>query len=217
MVLRNLVVTVAHVAEGDLEVLVDLLVHFRDRAAVVLGIQFDGDAVDVGDAQVLVAGVGVVVQAEEVDQHEVAVGAAQQRLGHFRGKTGLVDVGDVQFVPASGEFHDRLEGLVGVVDGLVAAFPEILGRVVVGLGDVGPGVALVHETVGSGIVVTHVVHIVRHVFAEEQVGSRGVSGGQQRADLLLAVDLGPVVGHLVQELVAARQAGEDQDGGDGIE
>ena len=212
VVLGHLIIAVVDIAEGDLEVLLDLLVDFRDRSTVVLGVQFHGNAVDIGDSEVLVAGVGVVVQAEEVDQHEVVVGAAEQRFGHFRGQSGLLDGGDGELALATGQLLDRLEGLVGVVDRLIAAFPEVLGTVVIRFRDVGPGVALVHETVGSGVVVTHVVHIVRHVLAEEQVGSGRVGGGQQRTDFLRRVDLGPVVGHLVQELVAGRQADEGDDG-----
>ena len=212
MVLGDQIIAVADIAEGDPEVLVDFLVDLRDRTAVILGVQLHGDAVDVGDAEVLVAGVGVVVQAEEIDQHEVVVGAAQQRLGHFRGQSRLLDGGDGEFAFATGQLLDRLEGLVGVVDRLVAAFPEIFRTVVVDFRDVGPGVALVHVPVRAGVVVTHVVHVVRHVLAEEQVGSGRVGGGQQRADFLRGVDLGPVVGHLVQELVAGRQADEGDDG-----
>ena len=212
MVLGDQIIAVADIAEGDPEVLVDFLVDLRDRTAVILGVQFHGDAVDVGDAEVLVAGVCVVVQAEEIDQHEVVVGAAQQRLGHFRGQSRLLDGGDGEFAFATGQLLDRLEGLVGVVDRLVAAFPETLRAVVADFRDVGPGVELVHRTVRSGVVVTHVVHVVRHIFAEVQVGSGRVGGGQQRTDFLRGVDLGPVVGHLVQELVAGRQADEGDDG-----
>ena len=76
VILGYLVIAVVDIAEGDLQILLDLVINLRYIAALILGIQLLGNAVDIRDAEVLVAGIDVVVQGEEVDQHEVVVCAA---------------------------------------------------------------------------------------------------------------------------------------------
>ena len=217
VILRDLVIAVADIAEGNLQVLVDLVVHLGHRAPLVLGIQFHGNGVDIGDAEIFVAGIGVVVQAEEVDQHEMAVGAAEQRLRHLGGQSGLFDGLDIDLAVTAGHPLDGLERLVGVRDGIIGVLPEVLRAVVRHFRHIFPGVALVHEAAGTGIVVTDIVHVVGHVLAEGQIGIVRIGRSKQRTDFLLGADFRPVVGHLVQELVASRQGREGSEDGDGFE
>jgi len=193
MVLGHGVVGIAHIGQGSLQVTVYFLIVLGHGAALVGHADLLLRLLDVGHAQVLCAGLIVVGHGEHVDEQEVVVGAAEQSLGTCL--TQFVGCGTACLV-------DGLQGGIGTGDGSVAGLIEALGRLVVALGHVLPGVDLVGETISVGVVHTVVVHIVRHILVYEYVGVLRIGRGKELNDLFLGIDGGSVVGHLVEEVVA---------------
>ena len=196
MVLRDVVV-VPDILQAFLDVLVDPAVDLGDIAAVILRVQALFRLVHVGQALVGDAGFLVVLEAEDIDQDEMGIGAGQQGLAIGFGQLGI---------GRTAHFLDGFQGLVRGADGHPEGGPDILLGIVAGLGDILPAPDLLVEAAGLG---GHdravVVHVVGKEFRHHGVDMVRIGGAEQRFHLLGRIDLGPVIRHRVQELVAGNQ------------
>ena len=197
---------VPHHGETLLQVGLDLLVHLGDRPALILRTERLFRLRDVRDAQVRRAGLLVVLHREDVHEHEMGVGPADERLAV------RLDQGRVVAQP---HLVHRFDGLVGVGDGQVEIAPDVLRALVVALGDVLPVPDFVAEPGGLRILDAVVVEIVRHQLGDAGITRRGIGGAHQRNRFLRGVDFRTVVRVLVQELVTGGQ-GQDGQGGNTV-
>ena len=202
MVLRHLVIGLAHVREGLLQVAVNHFIDMSHGATLILRVEFGLDSLHIRDTEILVTRILVVIQAEFVNQHEMGVGTAEERFRHLTLKAGRYDVIDIG---RTAEVMDRLERLVGVGDDSITVIPKILRAVVGYFRNIFPPIALVDETIRARIVITDIIYIIRHVLIECQIGILQICRTQQGTDLFDRIDFRTVVRHLIQELVASRE------------
>ena len=207
VIFRNAVIGVAHILEGKFQVALDLGVHLGYIAAVILGIELLLHHLHVGDAEVGAAGLLVIMETELVHQHKVVVGADQQRLGHLGAEAAGCNFRVLGDGGGPGELVNGVQTLIGMSDAQPGFAPEAVRSVVVDtqFRYILPGVELVEETFGAGVVVADIVHIVGHIFIKCQVVRRRITGGEQGADFGFGIHFRPVVGHGVQELVAGNE------------
>ena len=197
VIFRDGVIFVRNIGKGGLEVFADLLVHIGHVSTLIGGLQGRFRFGDVRNAGIFGTGNRVVSHAEHVYQDEVTVGTAQQRFGPF----GF----QVQRRILFQQGVDGFQGLIGTGNGTVAGAPDGLGIFVVAFRHIIPGEDVVDETVGIGVVLAVVVHVVGHKLGHKHIVGGGISRYEQGPDFLLGINLGAVIRHLVEELVAAGQ------------
>ena len=197
VVFRDGVVFVRNIGKGRLEIFADLFVHVGHIATLIGGLQGRFRIGDVRNAGIFGTGNRVVRHTKNVYQDKVTIGTAQQRFGAFGAQ--------VQRRILLRQEVDGLEGLVRTGNGAIAGTPDRFGIFVVALRHIIPGENLVDETVGIGVVLAVVVHVVGHELGHKHIVGAGISRHEQGPDLFRGINLGAVIRHLVEELVAAGQ------------
>ena len=182
---------VADQGQRLLYILVDASIDFGHSTTVLDTSDLGTRVVHIGDSHILVGSGTIVVEREDVDQHEMGIRTAQQGLA----LTLLERGGD-----RTAGLLDTLERRVGCRGHGIGRFPVALRRLVIGLGRVFPAIQLVYKLLGIGIL--ELVDIVRQVFTKQVEVVVRISRDQEALHLLLAVDGGTVVWHLVQKVIA---------------
>lgn len=111
--------------QGDtlLDVLSDHFVDLLERTPVIAGVEVGFGMIHIGDAQIVVGRSRIVGHAEEVGQHKVRVGPAQQ---------GFALAGLQSRRRGSAHLLDGRKGLIGISDATVVGAPDVSRRVVAG-------------------------------------------------------------------------------------
>ncbi len=194
VVLRHGVVVVRDQGNAGLDIGGDMLVDILQIVAHVGRVERGLGCIQIGDAQIFGGLLGVIGQAVEHRQAEVGIGAAEQRFA----------LGGQQ-LDGRAEVLDGLQGGIGHADAVVVGLPGVDVAVVFGLVHVHP-VAVVVESrahAASGVVrLARIVVVVRSEFAHDDVAAAGIGRHEQLVDFLRRIQLGAVIGQLVEKIVA---------------
>ena len=197
VVLGNAVEVVVDERQTSLNVGGNIGVELSHRATAIDGRHGALGTLHISDTHCLVAGLAAVGQAEDVAQHEVAIGTAEQCFATLWIQTGGVAT-----------LGNGVEHIVGGGNALVAALPDLVRAVLVLVGNVLPRGSLLMErgtaVVEGGIALAAyaVVGIVAVQFGHHEVASLRVGAGQQLGDIAVRVQRRAVIGQHVQIVVA---------------
>ena len=200
VILGLLVIRIVDQRQTVLQIVVDTLVNSGHRSAVVLGIERRLRLGDIGNTHIRIGIRGIVGLAEQVDQQEMAVSPAKQRLA--LGGLELIGGGAAQLL-------DGFESVVGRTDGLIQSGPDGLRSLVIGRrSDVLPTVVLLLLGIELGILQHDLIHVVRSELADYGIRIFRIGGNQHVDNLVSGIELRTVIRHLLQKIVAGGKRGD---------
>ena len=201
MILGDRIGGVVEQGNALFDVQADFLVNLTERSALVLGIEVGFGVVHIRDAHVITRRCGIVGHAEHVRQHEMRVGAAQERFA-FAG---------LEFRRGgAAQFLDGRQRLIGVGDVFIVGAPNVARRIVVAGNLLGPFVNVLIELVVVFFDAV-VADVVRREFGDQLVTARSAHIGRNEdvGDFLLGIQRGAQVGILIQKIAARHQRRND--------
>ena len=225
--LRLLVDAVVHEFQTSLHILANLRIGIGDGATVVVHKHAILRLGDIGNTQILLTGLLVLIHLrEDVHKHEVIVGAYEQSLSacsvHFLACLGQIVAKVFGMLPhLLFNLVEIYQCVIGGGDGSVGVFPNAGGRVGTRrrLNLLEAEQLVVHtlirrkviahdhlRSIGVGRIVRSVVvhEVIARQLAHPAVVGRAVAAHEQIDDLVNGLDFNSLIGLLVKEAVTAR-------------
>ena len=215
VIFGHFVVAIVHERESEQEVFLDVLVGCVECSAFVVRLHFGFGRSDVGNAlESFVNFFTSVGHTEHLREQEVVISANQIGFAEHGVKFFHVGRGEIAFFV---HFKTSFEHGVGACDGMVAAFPNAGGRIVVHThghvfkfeGLVVGGVIrrkIEAHAVGVGSIV--VDYIVGGELARGGIIVSGVTIIEQLPQLLHSFEFNASIGHFFKEIATRRERDE---------
>ena len=192
MVLRHVIICVAHIRKGGKNILFDMLIHVLDCTTLIFRIKRGLGFCHIRYAKIGTACLRVVVLAEDIDKHEMSVCPAKQSLGHLSLQTGL----------RTTEIIDFGDSGIGGSNAFIAVVPEILRRIVILIYNLLPIIKLLYLSCRTGDIVSEILYIVRHILCDGQICNVRVCRNKKVLDLFLSIYNGSLIRSDIKKSVA---------------